>query len=926
MKKMCFIIFIILFVINVFGIETNISNYHINVTLDDSLKTLNGYEDIVYINNSNDTLSSIVFHLYANMFKSGSEYLKKCNKTANNKTEGFIVIDSIIIGNDNHLSGEEDYTLYTLLLSNPLLPKDSLSLRVFFRHKIPKLFLREGFSDMGYDISQWYPKIAVYNNGKWSDFQAYRFSEYFGEYGDYHITLTMNDKYYAFGSGDIIGPESEIERIKEIRELGICKEDTSSNFKTIEMAVSNVNDFAFILRSNFNIIYNDESKPIIEIVCSKSMVELFEEQVENVENMFKFYSDKYIEYPYDKITIAEGLLNAGGGMEYPRFTIISPEIVSADKIPFVSTYLLEDVICHEIAHQWFYLIIGSDEAEEPFMDEAFAVFSELSYMESKYGKHGNYVFLFNKPVISLFNQHYLLYSIQQIDKESTPMNTPSYEYEKMQNYGTNVYSKGFLCVRAIEHMIGEEKFRKIIKQYFEKYAFSHPTMQDLFEFLNEKTDNMYYIELRNILYENVYTDYRIKGVKNFNNDYEITIANSSPFEFPIEIQFMFKDGTDSIIRKSVDENTIQMKGKEISNIIIDPKQKYLDLNYYDNIKRSHFTFHFLDFETDYFANNVYAYPWIEHSLIDRFSYGGEVYICDKPTLKLNGIGTYGKFGLKIFTGYNPDNGILYKHLMESYQGNDVKTGFIHMFKYSENIYSINNTLTAFKSKLDGNSFALNIYSRYAINNGDQYFLSRMGTSKLSILGFDYLYHGKKSFINYYAKTCVEFSDDIIYSNTEFQRILLKSGIFVEKKNSQIGIGYQAGIEYSGGIVWGDKNGYSGMYLYSNPLKLFSEKSMFENNYPMSIDYTNGFGYQTDDRIAYGSIHRFRFSAGTMILRPYFDFYMSGDDYTIDTYNYQAGMQLRFGNIINIEIPFYNDTNGFMIMDGISINLSSEIIK
>ncbi|MCK4523344.1 hypothetical protein KAU15_00330, partial [candidate division WOR-3 bacterium] len=435
-----------------------------------------------------------------------------------------------------------------------------------------------------------------------------------------------------------------------------------------------------------------------------------------------------------------------------------------------------------------------------------------------------------------------------------------------------------------------------------------------------------YIELRNILFENVYTDYGIKGIKNFNNDYEITISNLSPFEFPVEIKFIFSDGTDSIIRKSVDENTVQMKGKEISNIIIDPEQKYLDLNYYNNIRKSHFTFHFFDFETDYFANNIYAYPWIEHSLIERFSYGGEVYICDKPTLKLNEMGMYGKFGLKIFAGYNPNNGIMYRHLMESYQGSDIKTGIIHIFKYSENIYSINNILTAFRNVSDENSFNLDIYSRYTINNGDQYFLSRMGASKLSILGFDYSYSGKKSFINYFVKTCVEFSDEIIYSNTEFQRILLKSGISVKKANNPIGAGYRIGIEYNGGIVWGDKHAYSAMYLNSSPLKLFNNKSVFENGYPLSIDYTNGFGYQTDDKVAYGSIHRFRFSAGTMVLRPYFDFYMSGADYRIDNYNYQTGIQLRFGRVISIEIPIYNDINGFMILSGIAINISSEIIK
>lgn len=913
-------IFLMLVLTVVTTSSTNISDYFIHVTLDDSAKIMHGYEEIVYFNNSPDTLNSIVFHMYANMFSRDSEYFENRNKKPSAEDEGYIIIDSLFYNEGISAEGTIDYTLYTIRLSEPLMPGDSAIMKVFFTHKIPKPYLREGYGKDKYDISQWYPKVAVYRKGKWADFQAHRHSEFFGEYGNYRIELTMPSRFMTFGTGSITGPESELSLLDSIRTAGTY-EGVSDTMKTVCMEAENVNDFAFVLRSSFGILYNDSVIPSIEIIADIDNFENFSKESDNISQAMEYYSEKYYPYPYDKFTVAEGLLRAGGGMEYPMFTIIADMGIPENK--FIKTYMLEEVIAHEISHQWFYLILGTNEADEPFLDEAFAVYSENEYIEEKYGPTDNYVMLLGRPIISMFDMNYISYKLMQTSGMSEPINTPAYEYDDFFSYGRNVYSKGYLIVRNIEALLGEETFEEMMQAYFDDYAYSHPDIDDFVKYVNEYTANEYIIEMKNLIEENIYTDYYIKGVNELNSEYTVTVGNHSPFDMPVDIQFIYDDGTDTIIRKIPGENSVSSEGKYVSNVIVDPKQRFLDTDYYNNIKRAGFKFHFLEFRPDYFKTDVYFTPWVDHTLIDGFSAGLTAYLCDYPTIRMNPYNIYGKWSLGLFAGYNEMGQILYRHRFLSYQGESVKTRFRHMISYSPAVFRIENSVKAFTENRgeDPVNYSIEIFEEYILHDGSSYYSNILGPRKYSIIGLKYRYSKEMGKLYFYAEPAAMLSDEIIYSSSQFQKLHFNTGLFFS--TSVI----KGGIDISSRMTFGDLNMHSSYYLYSSPLTLFDPLSA-GSSYTFNMAYVNGEGYVTQlySNTMFRSMHTADFYIGNNVFNAYIDVISASENSYAGGLHYQTGLRIRLGNVLSINIPLYNDEMGLIIGEALRVSLSSDIIK
>lgn len=919
MKRYTF--FVMLFITYIFVFSSvNRSDYSIFVQLDDSAKIMSGYEEITYYNNSPDTLNSIVFHMYANMFGRDFEYFSGRKKPAPGD-EGYIVIDSLFIDSVKMENGTLDYTLFSQPLDENLMPGDSNKIKVYFTHKIPKPYLREGFGKDKYDISQWYPKIAVYTKGKWADFQAHKHSEFFGEYGNYRIHITMPSKYMAFGTGNIIGPEQELSLLDSIRAAGEYNGE-GDTVKTVIMEARNVNDFAFVLRKAFKIFYNDSVSPAIEIIADKEQFESFREQADNISNAIAYYSDKYYPYPYETFTVAQGMLQAGGGMEYPQFTVIADMGIPQNSI--IKTYMLEEVIAHEISHQWFYLILGTNEADEPFMDEAFAVYSENEYMEDKYGLTDNYILLLGRPLLSLFDMNYLSYRLIQTSGLSEPVNLPAYEYEDFFSYGRNVYSKGYLIVRNIEALLGEQAFEDMMRAYFNDYAFSHPDIDDFVKYVNEYTANEYIIEIKHLIEENIYTDYYIKGIKEINSDYTLTVGNHSPFDMPVDIQFIYEDGTDTIIRKMPGEDLLSVQGKTVSNVIIDPKQRFLDTDYYNNIKRGRFKFHFLELRPDYFKTDVYFAPWVDHTLIDGFSAGLTAYMCDYPTIMMNPYSIYGKWSLGVFAGYNEMEQFLYRHRLLSYQGEAVKTRFRHMISYSPSVFRMENSVMAFTENRgeDQSNYSIEIFEEYMLNDGSSYYAGILGPRKYSIIGLKYRYSKEIGKFNIYAQPEAMLSDEIIYSSSQFQKFCINTGLsFTEA-------GLIAGIGVNSKVTFGDLNQQNSYYLYSSPLTLFNPVSA-GSSYTFDMVYANGEGYVTQlyGNTAFRSMHTLDIYVGSGIIEAYFDLFSASEDgYLSRHVLYQTGVRMRLGNILSINIPLYNDEIGFIAGQSFTVSLSSGIIR
>ncbi|MFQ6678726.1 MAG: M1 family metallopeptidase, partial [Fidelibacterota bacterium] len=374
--------------------------YHISVTLDDSAHTLTAFEKLVYMNHSPDTLDYLWFHLWPNAYKNDETAFAK-QMIANNSTRfhyskeekrGFI--DSL----DFRINGEqlkwefhpEWIDVAKVYLPSALPPEGVVTIETPFFVKLPEVFSRLGHSGKHYEITQWYPKPAVYDSDGWHPMPYLNMGEFYSEFGTFDVEITLPKEYRIMATGDIVNGESEIawldslalegdslheldkkafkKKIKELKSggkstdkfslksiFGKEKEDRSEQeYKTVHFHQENVHDFAWfadkkwIVRKGELWLADSTHKVTLWSMYLPKNAELWEKSIEYCHDAGYWYSRFYGDYPYNHISAVDGDLSAGGGMEYPNITVISSGGTKD---------LLEFVIMHEVGHNWFYGIL-----------------------------------------------------------------------------------------------------------------------------------------------------------------------------------------------------------------------------------------------------------------------------------------------------------------------------------------------------------------------------------------------------------------------------------------------------------------------------------------------------------------------------------------------------------------------------------------
>lgn len=540
-------------------------NYTITVSLNDVQHRLTGFETIEYTNHSPYTLRYIYFHLWPNAYKNFNTCLAKQFLQLGNKEfyfskpeeRGYIDSLNFLVNNTPAKFEIDDDTIDIgiLHLNEPLLPGQTITISTPFYVKIPDAeFSRLGHSKNSYYITQWYPKPAVFDRFGWHPMPYLHNGEFFSEYGNFDVSITVPDNYVVAATGNRISDESEEkfinERIKLTQNFIQSKIDTSfytstakrsNQYKTVRFVESNVHDFAWFADKRF-LILKDE----IELFDSKKKVNtwlyftpynlhLWKNALEYINEATLFYSYFVGDYPYNNVSAVDGKSAAGGGMEYPTITLINPSSTPKE---------LEETIVHEVGHNWFYGILGSNERDYPAMDEGMNSFYEMRYLYKKYPElklSETFNFNSNKKILGLeklpqrkyYEWSYLLLATHHADM---PILKPAYQYTEL-NYGAIVYAKTAWIIEYLKNFFGEEIFDESMAFYFKSFRFKHPYPQDLKILLNYfgGGDNVPLIE--NLTLTNKKIDYKIARIrKTENNVFEITLKNKGDYTAPVVIQ------------------------------------------------------------------------------------------------------------------------------------------------------------------------------------------------------------------------------------------------------------------------------------------------------------------------------------------------------------------------------------------------------
>lgn len=486
-------------------------NYKIDVTLNDKNNTLDGFVKMDYHNNSPDTLYFIWIHLWPNAFKNDrtaftDQDLENGSTDfyfSNNDKRGYInrldfKVNGEVAKTNDHPQHQD---IIKLILPKPIAPKSSAKIETPFHVKLPYNFSRGGHIDQAYHITQWYPKPAVYDKKGWHPMPYVDQGEFYAEFGNFEVQITLPENYVVAATGDLQN-ESEKTWLKNRKlftkeskpknktqaSFGPKKKESiepvvpsSAKTKTLQYKQSNVHDFAWFADKTYSVKTDTLQLPSGKIIIANAFFysehnETWQNSITMIKRAILTKSKWLGEYPYNVVSVVDG--GNGGGMEYPTITLLDDG---------GSEKMLDFVINHEVGHNWFQAILGTNERTHPWMDEGMNTYYDNRYSLQQYGNTNLEIIqtksTFIKNRLPDDIQHTLLQTVTGIKKDQ-PIETVS---EKMTafNYNMVTYVKTGDWMKLLEDELGKETFDRAMQEYYKRWQFKHPYPEDFKKVVEE---------------------------------------------------------------------------------------------------------------------------------------------------------------------------------------------------------------------------------------------------------------------------------------------------------------------------------------------------------------------------------------------------------------------------------------------------------
>jgi len=472
--------------------------YTINAELNETEKSINGSLSLVYKNNSPHTLEYIWFHIWPNAYKNDSTALRKqlAHDPENKKKklekgtgsiEGLaFTVNNVAVQTQPH-SNPEYIDIIKVLLQKPLSPGDSITIGTPFKVLLPPYYSRSGYAGSEFMACQWYPKPAVFDQAGWHEFPYLDRGEFYSEYGDYEVKLTLPSSYVVGATGTLMTPE-ESDQYKKLGNRNVSKRKkhalyvpaSGAGTKTLTYRAKHVPDFAWFADKDFVIQYDTirlRNGQVVDAYCyfHKKRKTMWINSIDYTKDAVKKYSGWIGAYEYPVVQVVEGPENnSSGGMEYPMITLITS--------PDATEESLDDVITHEVGHNWFMSMLGSNERAHTWMDEGLNTYYEFRYEAEKY--RGNSVFGKNIPQnvkkLPVEDFQNLVYkTLSDKVPMNTAMDTPADQFSSNDEYARVSYLKTAVWLYILESAVGKEKVDLAMKNYFTKWKDKHPQPTDM---------------------------------------------------------------------------------------------------------------------------------------------------------------------------------------------------------------------------------------------------------------------------------------------------------------------------------------------------------------------------------------------------------------------------------------------------------------
>jgi len=495
------------------------TDYTIQCSLDDVNNTITGDLALTYTNNSPKPIEYLYMHLHMNAYKNDKTAFAKQMKahqktdfsTSDKEEKGYIDGLSFVDANESALELEYDENnpdIAILRLKEPIQAGASTTIRTPFHLKLPKLFSRAGYTDNAFQVTQWFPRTAVYDMDGWHPLPYLNQGEFYNDFGDYDVTITVPEDY-------IIASTGVEQKINE----------TTYNYKA-----KNVVDFAWFASKNIKV-----EKETVELPNGKSTDvfvyytpgdENWQQSLKYATRALNFFSEKIGSYPHPVLRIVQSGSIAGAGMEYPMITNIELPELDAFTRQLVNTgELLDEIIAHEIAHNWFQATLATNERDFPWMDEGMTSYFEQLYMAK-----------FNQP--SPFAGQDIAIEMQHVRSNKKIQLFYPDEHTPELNYYLFYYVYSPKMIRYLSGYLGEETMETIFREYYTEWAGKHPQPEDFFNAISSNTDKDVTWFIEDIVKNPSVMDYAITKA----NEESFTIKNKQSVSNPFPVVFYNAEG------------------------------------------------------------------------------------------------------------------------------------------------------------------------------------------------------------------------------------------------------------------------------------------------------------------------------------------------------------------------------------------------
>ncbi|QIL38599.1 M1 family metallopeptidase [Pedobacter sp. HDW13] len=470
--------------------------YNIDVTLNDTEKSLTGAETIVYKNNSPSTLEFIWFHIWPNAYKNETTALfqqlkndpsrkKKLSKyTYGNLEDLSFKINGAAAKTEAH-PNPQYIDIVKVLLPSPLKPGDSITINSDFKVKLPSYFSRSGYAETQFMVTQWHPKPAVFDKDGWHEFPYLDMGEFYSEYGDYRVNITLPAAYVLAATGVMQNAE-ELEIYKSIGARNSANKEgkpflyePKTGTKKISYAINNVPDFAWFADKDLVIQYDTVKLASGKMIDAFSYYHnkkksLWVNSIDYIKDATRKYSEWIGEYEYPVVQAIEGPKNnSSGGMEYPTITLITS--------PDAKATSLDAIITHEVGHNWFMSMLGSNERMHTWQDEGLNTYFQFRYEAEKYKANSIFGDAIPAQVKELPTDKFQasIYNALSSIPMKSAIETPAANFSTSDEYGLISYMKTALWLYLLESAVGRDKIDLAFKTYFAQWKNKHPTPEDM---------------------------------------------------------------------------------------------------------------------------------------------------------------------------------------------------------------------------------------------------------------------------------------------------------------------------------------------------------------------------------------------------------------------------------------------------------------